>query len=128
MDLSALSPVDPSVDELSFDTYQMDTFNTAKYPDCGEGTALALAYVALGLAGEGGEIANKVKKILRDDNGVVSDEKRQVILAEAGDVLWYLARVVDELGGSLEVIAQANLDKLQSRKERGVLGGSGDNR
>ena len=110
---------------LSFEEYQKRTGDTAIYP--GRGELTGLLYTALGL-GETGEIQGKVKKILRDDSGVLSEEKRQDILAECGDVLWYLAQLTEELGGNLGEVAQNNLDKLASRKERGTLKGSGDNR
>lgn len=111
-----------------FEQYQMATENTAIYPGAGEGNAEALSYVALGLVGEAGEIANKVKKILRDSGGEVSSEVRKELSKEVGDVLWYLTRFADEIGYSMSQIAQQNIDKLASRQERGVLGGSGDNR
>lgn len=112
----------------SFNDYQDETAATAIYPDAGSGNELALAYVALGLGGEAGEVQGKIKKVIRDDGGIVSDEKREQIIDEAGDVLWYLARIATECGVSLEQMAQRNVAKLLSRKERGVLGGSGDNR
>lgn len=113
--------------DLKFSTYQTLASRTAQYPDVGTGSALALAYVGLGL-GEAGEVQGKIKKILRDDAGVLTQEKREAIAAELGDVLWYVARTASELGVSLEDVAQANLEKLASRAERGVLGGSGDDR
>jgi NTP pyrophosphatase (non-canonical NTP hydrolase) len=113
---------------VSFAKYQEATRTTAIYPEAMTGGVMALAYVSLGLAGEAGEIANKVKKVLRDDAGQVSPEKRGDIIKEIGDVLWYLARTADELGVNLEDIADANIAKLTDRKERGVLQGSGDNR
>jgi NTP pyrophosphatase (non-canonical NTP hydrolase) len=113
--------------DLSFTDYQLATDATAVYPEVGTGSVLALAYVGLGL-GEAGEVQGKIKKILRDDAGVVSPEKREQIAGELGDVLWYVARAADELGYSLEQIARANLAKLADRSERGVLQGSGDNR
>jgi NTP pyrophosphatase (non-canonical NTP hydrolase) len=87
-----------------------------------------LLHWVLGINGESGEIAEKVKKIIRDKDGKVSDEDKQELAKEIGDVLWYLAVFADQLGADLDDIAQANLDKLQSRKKRGVLRGSGDNR
>jgi len=87
-----------------------------------------LVHWVLGINGEAGEIAEKVKKIIRDKNGKVSDADKAEMAAEVGDVLWYLAVFAHHLGVPLETIAQQNLDKLQSRKSRGVLGGSGDNR
>lgn len=111
-----------------FDIYQDETARTAIYAEAGDGSAMALVYTALGLSGEAGEIANKVKKILRDSNGVVTNQVREDLAKELGDVLWYLARLADEAGYGLHDIAQRNLDKLSSRKERGVIQGSGDER
>lgn len=111
---------------MKMNDYQSASGATAIYP--GQGEALGLAYVTLGLAGEAGEIANKVKKILRDNNGVISNEVRNDLLKESGDVLWYLARLVDELGGHLGGVADENLRKLLDRQRRGVLTGSGDTR
>ena len=88
---------------------------------------MALAYVGLGL-GEVGELQGKIKKVLRDDNGLLTGEKRDAMIGELGDVLWYAARLADELNIGLGVVAEMNLAKLQSRKDRGVLTGSGDDR
>lgn len=87
-----------------------------------------LLHWVLGINGEAGEIAEKVKKIIRDKNGEVSKADKEEMAKEIGDVLWYLAVFAHHLGVPLEEIAKQNLDKLQSRKNRGVLGGSGDNR
>lgn len=82
----------------------------------------------LGLNGEAGEVAEKLKKIIRDRNSEITEEDRQELAKELGDVLWYIAVFAHDLGVPLQDIAQANLDKLASRQNRGVLGGSGDNR
>jgi len=111
-----------------FDAYQIAAGNTAIYPSKGTGNAEALAYVALGLAGEAGEIANKVKKILRDNDGIVTPEVRAQLREEVGDVQWYIARFASELDASLSDIADDNISKLYSRQQRGVLHGSGDTR
>lgn len=87
-----------------------------------------LLHWVLGINGEAGEIAEKIKKIIRDKDGIVSDEDRAELAKEVGDVLWYLAVFAHHLGVPFDEIAQKNLDKLQSRKKRGVLQGSGDNR
>jgi NTP pyrophosphatase (non-canonical NTP hydrolase) len=113
--------------DLSFTEYQLATAETAVYPGAGLGHIEALTYTALGL-GETGEVQGKVKKVIRDMGGEITSDAAKEIAKELGDVLWYVARLADELGFSLEEIAQGNLDKLNSRKERGVLTGSGDNR
>jgi NTP pyrophosphatase (non-canonical NTP hydrolase) len=84
----------------------------------------AIVYPALGLAGEAGEISEKVKKWLRGDKELDKVE----VLKEAGDCLWYLASIADDLGYTLQDMVEANVEKLSSRKERGVLKGDGDNR
>jgi len=109
---------------MNFDEYQKKSRETAIYPDLGSN----YIYPTLGLAGESGEVSDKIKKVIRDDVGVLNAEKIQDLKKELGDVLWYVSQLSTELGLSLEDIAQSNLDKLFSRKERGVLQGSGDNR
>jgi NTP pyrophosphatase (non-canonical NTP hydrolase) len=104
--------------------YQHRSRRTATYPGAGDN----IVYPTLGLAGEAGEVAEKVKKLIRDDAGVLSDERRAALAGELGDVLWYVAQVATEAGLDLGEVAQANLDKLASRAERGVLSGSGDDR
>lgn len=81
-----------------------------------------------GLIGESGEVAEKFKKLIRDKRGVIAEEDRQKILKELGDVLWYVNSVAHLLGSSLDEVALKNLDKVLSRKARGVTTGSGDNR
>ena len=104
--------------------YQQASRVTAVYPGAGDN----LLYPTLGLCGEAGEVAEKVKKMVRDDDGVLTDERRDALAKELGDVLWYVAQVATEAGLELDAIAQANLDKLLSRRDRGVLQGSGDER
>jgi len=104
--------------------YQELSRRTATYPDAGDN----IVYPTLGLAGEAGEVSEKVKKLLRDDGGLMSDERREALAGELGDVLWYVAQVATEAGLDLQEIAQGNLDKLLSRQRRGVLSGSGDSR
>jgi NTP pyrophosphatase (non-canonical NTP hydrolase) len=87
-----------------------------------------IVYPTLGLANEAGEVAGKVKKIFRDHGGVVTEEDRQALKGELGDVLWYLAQICTELGLSLEEVAESNLEKLFSRLERGAIKGDGDDR
>jgi NTP pyrophosphatase (non-canonical NTP hydrolase) len=104
--------------------YQSLSRRTATYPGAGEN----IVYPTLGLAGEAGEVAEKVKKLLRDDGGVMTDERLQALAGELGDVLWYVAQLATEAGLDLDEIAEDNLAKLLSRRDRGVLQGSGDAR
>jgi NTP pyrophosphatase (non-canonical NTP hydrolase) len=103
--------------------YQRLSRRTATYPKDSW-----LGYPALGLAGEAGEVADHAKKAIRDDGGTVTEQRREAMGKELGDVLWYLAQMATELGLDLDVIAQENLEKLLSRQRRGVLSGSGDER
>ena len=81
-----------------------------------------------GLVGESGEVAEKFKKLIRDKKGEISDESKTEILKELGDILWYVNSVSTLLGSSLSEVAEKNLDKVLSRKARGMTQGSGDNR
>ena len=103
---------------MSINSYQKEAFTTAK-PE-----SQNINYMALGLAGEAGEVANKVKKVMRDGTELNVPD----IMSELGDVLWYVAGMATILGISLADIAEGNLAKLHDRKQRGTLGGSGDNR
>lgn len=106
---------------MRLNDYQLAAIDTAIYPkDQG------IAYCALGLGGEAGECLDKVKKMIRDN--ATSDYDMEGIAKELGDVLWYTANLAHELGYSLETIAEWNVAKLASRKKRGKLQGSGDNR
>lgn len=87
-----------------------------------------ILYPALKLNGEAGEVAEKVGKVLRDDGGLFSDEKRKDIALELSDVLWYIAALADSLGYTLDEVGEMNIAKLADRKARGKIGGSGDNR
>lgn len=91
-------------------------------------SALDMNYLAPGLAAEAGEVAGKWAKVVRDDAGLLTAEKRLEILKEIGDTMWFMALLSHYLNHDLGDIAQDNVDKLADRKERGVLGGSGDNR
>jgi NTP pyrophosphatase (non-canonical NTP hydrolase) len=113
-----------TVTGVQLSDYQQRARATAVYPDAGHN----LTYPALGLCGEAGECAEKVKKAIRDDGGVLSDERRVALAAELGDVLWYVAQLATESGLDLDEIADDNLAKLLSRRDRGVLQGSGDAR
>jgi len=101
--------------------YQIQANETAIYPE-------GRNYPILGLAGEAGEICNKYKKILRDKGGDVDVNDLDDLAKELGDVLWYVAQIATELGTDLETVARVNIMKLGDRKDRGVLGGSGDDR
>lgn len=112
---------------MDMNDYQTKVAETAIYPNAGRGDIISLAYVGLGL-GEAGEIQGKIKKILRDDNGRVSEAARIAVAKEAGDLLWYIARLASEISIDLDSIATMNLNKLADRRERGMLQGSGDDR
>ena len=87
-----------------------------------------IVYPTMGLMNEAGEVAGKIKKIFRDQNGQITEEDRQSLKNELGDVLWYLTQICTELGLTLEEVAETNITKIFSRQERGKLGGDGDNR
>lgn len=109
---------------MKIEEYQKLTEETTLYPKIGHN----VIYPILGLIGELGEFCNKLKKVFRDNNGVMSDEFLEFAKKEIGDQYWYINRISTELGFNLEEIAQENISKLQSRKARGVIQGSGDNR
>lgn len=108
---------------MTLNEYQQKALETAVYPQ-----EFKIIYPSLGLTGESGECADKVKKVIRDSNGEFTDEKKREIAKEIGDVLWYCATLANDIGFDLETIGQMNYHKLHSRQERGMLGGSGDNR
>lgn len=116
---------------MTVNEYQEAALTTAVYPE-----QFRVIYPALGMNGEAGEVADKVKKVIRDTvllinaKGaiVLPDDKRIELAKEIGDVLWYCATLANDLGMKLEDVAQMNIDKLKSRQERGKLSGSGDNR
>lgn len=114
--------LDPTAPDL--DTYQKKsrkTWNLVR-------TEHPIVYPTLGLASEAGELAGKVKKIFRDKGGVIGPEDREALKYELGDVLWYLAQIATELDLSLREVAEANLEKLFDRLERGAIQGEGDHR
>lgn len=112
------------MDELTLNEYQALARSTAIYPNIGNNPI----YPTLGLCGEAGEVAEKMKKAMRDEGGVISEKRREETIKELGDVLWYVAMLASEMNVTLGDVAQRNADKLASRKERNVLQGSGDNR
>lgn len=109
--------------QMGLNEYQTRTSWTAVYPP-----ERALEYLALGLVSEAGEVAGKVKKVIRDHDMTVSTEMRAALKAEIGDVLWYVAQLCTALELNLSTVARANLDKLAQRKESGTIQGNGDNR
>ncbi len=109
---------------MELNHFQDQARKTAKYPNVGNNPI----YPTLGLTGEAGEVSDKVKKVIRDNNGIFDENSRRKIMLELGDVLWYVAQLSHELGFTLEEVAEENLSKLLSRAQRGKLGGEGDSR
>ena len=112
------------MDVKNFNTYQTESRKTWNVIPMNH----SIVYPTLGLVNEAGEVAGKIKKIFRDRNGQITEEDREALKQELGDVLWYLAQICTELDLSLEEVAEANLVKLFSRLERGKIRGDGDNR
>lgn len=108
---------------MTFQEYDEFVESTRIYP-----REPPLIYTGLGLSDEVGEVNGNLKRLLRDDHGILTAQRRSSILLECGDVLWYLAAIAKELGASLDEIACLNKEKLLGRLERGTLNGSGDNR
>ena len=110
---------------MQLNEYQKKALTTAFHKE-----KYKIIYPALGLGNEAGEVLGKIKKYLRGDDGdgVLTEERKDGLKGELGDVLWYLSVLANDLGLSLDDIAQHNLDKLQSRKDRGALQGDGDKR
>lgn len=115
---------------LKINYYQTKAHETADYPTgvIGDCSKVNYIYPALGLAEEAGEVCGKFAKAVRDEDGFISDERKTEIIKELGDVCWFIAELCTNLNISLEEVMQKNLDKLASRKARGVIHGSGDNR
>ena len=109
---------------MKFSDYQAAARKTAVYPNRGSN----FVYPALGLAGESGEVAEKIKKVIRDKNNEIDEETRLALKKELGDVFWYIAALCDEVGLDMEDVAESNIKKLLDRQQRDVLHGSGDNR
>ena len=109
---------------MDFETYQRRARSTAIYPEMGSNNI----YPTLGLVGEAGEVAEKVKKVIRDNKSIFDNKSKNGIKKELGDVLWYLSNLCSELKFSLEDVAQENLDKLAQRSSKGNISGSGDDR
>ena len=109
---------------MDFKTYQKKARFTAQYPNLGKN----YVYPTLGLVGEAGEVAEKVKKVIRDKNGIFDEESEKAIKKELGDVLWYLSNLCNEFNFCLSEVAHQNLDKLKKRMASGNISGSGDDR
>lgn len=109
---------------MDFNEYQKLSKQTAFFPK----EIKPFIYIGLGLAGESGEVVEKIKHVIRDKQGVISEEDKKGIANEMGDLLWYMTQLATELNYPLEKIASMNIEKLFSRKERGTLKGRGDNR
>jgi NTP pyrophosphatase (non-canonical NTP hydrolase) len=107
------------------DAYQEWTKDTAIYPGAQTKSLEELMYLALGLSSEAGEVAGKCKKLYRDGDSIAG---REVLLYEIGDCIWYLARLCDALDTTLNVEMTRNREKLEQRKKKGTLQGSGDTR
>ena len=124
LDLGAQSNESNKYKKVSdLDMYQKVAITTAIYP-----REQAIIYPTLGLTGEAGEVANKVKKIIRDDGNKINESLVQEISAEIGDCLWYISVLADDIGCKLSDIANTNLIKLENRKKKGTIKGSGDKR
>ncbi len=108
---------------MTLDEYQAIARQTALYPD-----DQRITYPALGLASEAGEVAGKVKKVLRDQGGDFNQAQREAIRDELGDVLWYVAVLSAEVGFTLDEVAGRNASKLKARMEKGTIRGEGDHR
>ena len=109
---------------MDFNTYQKNARLTAQYPNLGSN----YIYPTLGLVGEAGEVAEKVKKVIRDKKGVFDNESKKGLKKELGDVLWYVSNLCTEFNFSLDDIALENLEKLKLRAAKGKISGSGDDR
>ncbi len=109
----------------SIDYFQERAQRTAIYR---KGNETDLVYSVLGLNGEAGEIAEHIKKMIRDDAGVLSEERRQKLIKELSDQMWYISAVATDLGVKLSEVCYINIEKLEDRKNRGVLKGSGSDR
>ena len=126
--MNKITTFDEYQKEANFLKISLDEF-LARHPDTNEEVKLllAVAYDGLGL-GEAGEVQGKIKKIIRDNGGFITSENVEEIKKELGDVLWYVSSMCDNLGIKLEDVAEGNIKKLQDRRDRGTLHGSGDNR
>jgi NTP pyrophosphatase (non-canonical NTP hydrolase) len=122
---------------MDFNQYQKEAAKTAQYPECHVGfvdnghdccKSASYLYPVLGLVGEAGEVAEKIKKIIRNKAGTPSEEDIQEIAKELGDVLWYIAALCTELELEMDTVATNNIAKLQDRLKRDKIKSEGDNR
>lgn len=111
---------------MDLDEYQKLAARTAQYPS--DDKNYILMYLCLGLAGETGEVIEKIKHLIRDKGGEVSEEKKELLKKEIGDVLWYSSQIAAALGISFNDIAELNIKKLADRAERNVIKAEGDER
>ena len=109
---------------MDFNQYQSATLDTAIYPNVRHNWV----YPLVGLLGESGELANKLKKVMRDDNMFITGEKRQEVIDELGDILWYVAMLATEFEVNLLTVAELNVSKLAQRKKNNTIHGAGDKR
>lgn len=108
---------------MEFNDYQFRAAMTARYPQ-----ERPIEYLVLGLTSESGEVAGKLKKIIRDHDGTMVDEDKLSLLYEIGDIIWYCSEITRHLGANFGFVAALNLEKLDSRKKRETIHGEGDNR
>jgi NTP pyrophosphatase (non-canonical NTP hydrolase) len=118
--------IEPYKSASNLDKYQIDAIAQAIWPN--DGKTLGLNYASLGMCSEAGEVAGKVKKIMRDYDNKISESTKKEIALENGDVLWYVALTAFEIGLTLQEIADMNIGKLEDRHKRGTIKGNGDNR
>lgn len=111
---------------MDFDKYEKLASRTGVFE--GKVAENPLMYLGLGVTSEAGEVADKIKKIMRNDQGIISPEKKEALKLELGDVLWYLSQISKNLSIPFSEVAQANIDKLWKRHQEGLIKGSGDNR
>ncbi len=112
------------MNNYTLDAYQQDAARTAVILSQDKN----VFYFTLGLTGEAGEVADKIKKVIRDERGIFTQASKAAIAKELGDCLWYCSMLADELGFSLSDIARINIQKLQERQKNGSIHGSGDDR
>lgn len=112
---------------MDFDEYQVKAAESDAFSKCGF-SEVGFIEKVLGLAGEAGEVTDKYKKILRDKNGIASEEDKEALVKELGDVMWYIASISRYMDVPMSEVAEKNIAKLQDRMKRGTVHGEGDNR